>query len=141
MLKAPENHTHAEAKNEQNLKQLIAEANQDAASYRRSAVASRDIAAEARQKIAALDAQYKAKTLSAAEYQRNVVSYKDSDKIISGQLSQIDAKVMAIRSDAQTLHGQERQNMLDDAHQMDEARRTLKQSHESLAATLALAPA
>jgi uncharacterized protein YcfJ len=132
---------YAQARTEGNLRQLIAEANQDAAAYHRSAIASRDIANEARAKIAALDAQYRAKTLSASDYQRNLSSYKDSEKIMSQQLTQIDAKVNAMRVDAQSLPSDSRKAMLDDARQMDDARRALKQSHESLAATLAMAPA
>ena len=132
---------YAQAKTEENLKKWIAEANQDAAAYQKSAVASREVAAEARQKIAALDAQYKAKTITVAEYQRNVASYRESDKIVTSQISQLDTKITAFRNDAQSIQGPDRQALLEDTRQMDESRRALRQSHEALAAAIAMAPA
>jgi hypothetical protein len=131
---------YAQARTETNLKRLIAEANQDADAYHRSAVASRDIAREARIKIAALDAQYRAKTITAEQYRQSALSYKSSADIMQSQLTSSQEKILAMRADAASQPGGSRSELLNDAHQVELARRALKESSDSLAATLAMVP-
>jgi hypothetical protein len=131
---------YLQAKTEENLKQLIAAANGDADAYHRSAVASRDIAAEARTKIAALDQQYRAKQITAEQYKQSAQTYKTSSDIMQSQLTTSTEKVTAMRTDAQGQTGEDRNDLLNDARQVEIARRTLKESSDSLAATLAMVP-
>jgi len=131
---------YAQAQTEDNLKQLIAAANQDADAYHRSAVASRDIAREARIKIAALDAQYRAKTITAEQYRQSAQTYKASADIMQDQLTSSTDKINAMRSDATNQRGTDRSELLNDAHSVELARRALKESSDSLAATLAMVP-
>ena len=131
---------YTQARTEDNLKRLIAESNQDADAFHRSAVASRDIAAEARTKIAALDEQYKAKTITADQYKQGASSYRASADIITTQLASTTQKMATMRADAATQSGSDQSTLLDDARQIEEARRALKESSESLAATLAMVP-
>lgn len=131
---------YAQARTEDNLKKLIAEANQDAGAYHRSADASRDIAAEARTRIAALDAQYRAKTITAEQYKQSVATYRESSDIIKTQLASTNEKMAAMRADAAAQDSADKASLLNDANQVEEARRALKQSSDSLAATLAMVP-
>jgi hypothetical protein len=131
---------YAQARTETNLRQLIASANQDADAYHRSAVASRNIATEARTKIAALDAQYRAKTITAEQYRQSMQTYKASSDIMQSQLASSTDKINAMRADASHQTGSDRSNLLNDAHQVELARRALKESSDSLAATLAMVP-
>lgn len=130
---------YLQAKTEENLKQLIAAANGDADAYHRSATASRDIAAEAHTKITALDRQYKAKQITAEQYKQAAQSYKSSADIMQSQVASSSDKVTAMRTDAQSQTGENRQELLNDARQVEAARRSLKSSN-SLAASLALVP-
>jgi outer membrane lipoprotein SlyB len=131
---------YAQANTETNLKQLIAEANGDAVAYSRSAQASREIAAEARRKIAALDAQYRAKTITAEQYKQSTQSYRESSTIMNAQLASTAQKMAEMRADAQAQSGTDRSSLLNDAAQVDAARRALKESSDSLAATLSMVP-
>jgi hypothetical protein len=131
---------YAQARTEDNLKKLIAEANLDADAYHRSAVASQNIANEARLKIAALDAQYRAKTISAEQYKQSAMTYKSSADIMQSQLTGTTDKINAMRADAANQTGSDRENLLNDAQAVELARRTLKESSDSLAATLAMVP-
>jgi hypothetical protein len=131
---------YLQAKTEENLKQLIAAAHGDADAYHRSAVASRDIAAEAHTKIAALDKQYRAKQISAEQYKQAAQSYKTSSDIMQTQIASSTDKVNAMRTDAKGQTGEDRSDLLNDAHQVEVARRALKESSDSLAATLAMVP-
>ncbi len=131
---------YLQARTEANLKQLIAAAHGDADAYHRSATASRDIAAEARVKIAALDKQYKAKQITAEQYKQSAQSYKTSSDIMQSQLTSSTEKLTAMRTDAQGQTGEDRGELLNDARQVELARRTLKESSDSLAATLAMVP-
>ena len=131
---------YAQARTEDNLRQLIAEANQDADAYHRSAVASRDIAKEARIKIAALDAQYRAKTITAEQYKQAAMTYRSSEDIMQSQLNNSTDKITAMRADAAHQRGADRSELLNDAHSVELARRALKESSDSLAATLAMVP-
>jgi hypothetical protein len=131
---------YLQARTEDTLKQLIAAAHQDADSYHRSATASRDIAAEARVKVAALDKQYRAKQITAEQYRQSAQSYKASSDIMQSQVASSAEKVTAMRSDAQSQTGEDRTELLNDAHQVELARRALKESSDSLAATLAMVP-
>lgn len=131
---------YAQARTEDNLKQLIASANTDADAYHRSAVASRSIAAEARQKIAYLDSQYRARTITADQYKAQMASYRSSSEIMQSQLSSSEQRVAAMRADAANQSGPDRAALINDARQVEEARRALQQSSDSLAATLAQVP-
>jgi hypothetical protein len=131
---------YLQAKTEQNLKQLIAAANGDADAYHRSATASRDIAAEARTKIAVLDSQYRAKQITAEQYRQSAQSYKTSADIMQTQLTSSTVKVNEMRTDAQSQTGEDRTELLNDARQVEAARRALKESSDSLASTLAMVP-
>jgi hypothetical protein len=131
---------YAQARTEDNFKKLIAEANQDADAYHRSAMASRDIAKEARIKIAALDAQYRARTISAEQYRQSALTYKSSSDIMQAQLTSSADKIKEMRSDATNQSGDDRGQLLNDARQVELARRALKESSDSLAATLAMVP-
>jgi hypothetical protein len=131
---------YLQAKTEENLKQLIAAAHGDADAYHRSAVASRDVAAEARTKITALDRQYRAKQITAEQYKQAAQSYKNSSDIMQTQIASSTDKAKAMRTDAQGQTGEDRSDLLNDAHQVDAARRALKESSDSLAATLAMVP-
>jgi hypothetical protein len=131
---------YAQARTEDNLKKLIGEANQDADAYHRSASASRDIAKEARVKIAALDAQYRAKTITAEQYRQSSMTYKSSADIMQAQLTSSTAKITAMRADAARQKTSDRNELLNDARQVELARRALKESSDSLAATLAMVP-
>jgi hypothetical protein len=131
---------YAQSRTEDNFKKLIAEANQDADAYHRSAMASRDIAKEARIKIAALDAQYRARTISAEQYRQSALTYKSSSDIMQAQLTSSADKIKEMRSDATNQSGDDRGQLLNDARQVELARRALKESSDSLAATLAMVP-
>lgn len=131
---------YAQARTEDNLKQLIAAANQDADAYHRSAMASRDIAKEARIKIAALDAQYRARQITAEQYKQAAMTYKSSQDIMQEQLNSSSDKITAMRADAAHQSAGDRNELLNDAHSVELARRALKESSDSLAATLAMVP-
>jgi hypothetical protein len=131
---------YAQSKTEQNLRQLIAEATQDASAYHRSAAASRDIAAEAHTRIAALDAQYRAKKITAEQYKQAASTYKSSADIMQAQVSSSSQKITEMRTDATSQTGEDRSQLLNDARQVELARRALKESSDSLAASLAMVP-
>jgi outer membrane lipoprotein SlyB len=88
------------ASTEANLKKAIFEANADAESYQQSAVASQQIAADARMQIASLDRQYRAKSITAEQYRNSMISYNDSAEIIRKQIGQMDPEIESLRTDA-----------------------------------------
>ena len=132
---------YAASKTDSNLQAMLAEANADAAAYRRSAEDSRQIADEARAKIALLDGQFNAKSITADQYRQATASYRGSDKIITDQLTQIQPKLAALQADADTQFGDTRSKLRDDARTIEDARDALARAHKVLVDALARVPA
>jgi chromosome segregation ATPase len=131
----------AQAHTEENLKKAIAEANQDALAYQRSATASEQIAADAQSKIALLDQQYKQKTISAAQYQRSLQSYRESADIMRKQLTQMDQETASLRADATTVSPADAKIMIASAHDIEAARTQERQNLKALEDVLSAVPA
>ncbi|TDH62160.1 hypothetical protein E2C06_13385 [Dankookia rubra] len=131
----------AQARTEANLRKAITEADLDAAAYNRSAVASEQIEAEARTRIAALDAQYRQKTITAGQYRQNIASYRESSDIMKKQLAQMGQTADSLRSDAITVPPADGEMMARSASQIDQARQREQRSYEELEALLASVPA
>jgi hypothetical protein len=129
------------ARTEENLTKSIAEANQDAVAYQHSASASSQIAADARAKVALLNAQYRQKTITASQYRQSLASYHDSADIMQKQLAQMDKESASLRADAATIASNESQIMIASAHRIDEARQKEQRSYQELEGILASAPA
>ncbi len=135
---------YLQARTEDTLKQLIAAANLDADAYHRSATASRDIAAEARIKTLPRwirnigRRQSPRNNIGDPEAMSYQVQCRISRKVRN--VASSTEKVTAMRTDAQSQTGESRAELLNDAHQVDLARRALKESSDSLAATLAMVP-
>ena len=123
------------------MKNAIAAANQDAAAYQSSSYASAQITADARAKVAQLDAQYGQKTITATQYRESLASYHDSADIMRKQLAQMDKEATLLRSDAGTVPPDQGQIMIGSAQQIDNARVEEQRSYQELETILASAPA
>jgi hypothetical protein len=129
------------AQTEDNLKKAIAEANQDAMAFQRSANASAQIAQDARARATMLQAQYQQKTITAEQYRRSLASYQQSADIMQKQLGQMNQETASLKTDATTLAANDSQTMIAIARQIDEARLREQRSYEDLQAIVASAPA
>ncbi len=131
----------AQAHTEEDLKKAIGEANQDAVAYERSAAASEQITADAKTKLAELNAQYRQKTITAAQYQRSLFSYHESAEIMKKQLGQMDTETTSLRADAATVSSGDAQIMIASAHQIEDAQAKERQSLKALEDVLSAVPA
>lgn len=136
---ARNNYEHAQT--EGNLKKAIGEANDDAAAYQRSADASTQIASDARNQVAMLDAQYQQKSITASQYRQNLASYRESADIMQKQLGQMDKESASLRSDAANVSSSDYHIMIGQADQIDRAKQKEQRSYQELEEVLASGPA
>lgn len=118
------NQSHTEA----NLQALIQQANEDAAAYERSANASSQIASELRDKIASLDAQYAAHSISAAAYQAQIASYRKSADTMRQQVADMQKESATLHADAASSGGYHGTELDSAAGRIDAARRSEESS-------------
>jgi hypothetical protein len=129
------------AKTEENLKGAIAAANEDAAAYQKSADASRQIAADARTSLVALNQQYRNKAITAAQLRQSESSYRDSSATMDRQIDQMKKEVIELRQTASSESSANKLVILQNAQRIEASQKSMEQSRDSLLATLALAPA
>jgi hypothetical protein len=129
-----------QAKNEDNLKQLIAAANDDAIASQRSAEASRQVAADARAKIAALNQQYKSAAITLEQYKRTTSTYQESSKYMAEQEKGMRQEALSLRTDAASQAPQDRRAMLESARELDNSAGKVHAANDNLVKYLASAP-
>jgi uncharacterized membrane protein len=132
---------YAHAQTEDNLQKAIAEANEDAAAYQRSAAASEEIAAEARAQVAELNAKYQQKTITAAQLNANIAGYRQSAEIMRKQIGDMDSGKESLRADARTAAGPNAQIMLAKAREIEAARAKESRSLDQLEQLFSSIPA
>jgi uncharacterized membrane protein len=131
----------AHAQTEQNLQKAIAEANQDAVAYQRSAVLSAQIASDAHAKAAELDAQYQQKQITATQYRQSLAGYRESATIMQKQLGQMEKETALLQADGSAVGGGNGQTMVTSAQQIEQARQDEERSYRELEQILASGPA
>jgi hypothetical protein len=129
-------HAHTEA----DYRHLIATADEDAATYSRSAAASRQIAASARTEAAALDQAYQERRVTAAQYKISLSRYGDDAEMMRAQIKDADQRAIAMRGDASAAGPADQQRLLASAAQITQAREELARSADQISATLAARP-
>ena len=128
------------AHTEAQYRDLIAAADQDAATYNRSAAASRQIAASARTEAVALDQAFREKRMTVAQYDSRLKRYQDDIALMREQIKDADQRAAAMRADAAAA-GPEQQARLDaSATQIVMAREQLARSADQISAVLAARP-
>lgn len=130
----------AQAHSEENLRNAIGAANDDALAYQRSAAASQQIAADARAKTALLAQQVRQKTITIAQYQQSLKSYRESADIMRTQLGQMDKETTSLRADAATVPPSDARIMIDSARQIETAKIQERQNLNNLEDILATVP-
>jgi uncharacterized membrane protein len=109
----------AQAHTEANLNQAIREANNDADAYDRSAAASMQIAAEFHNQLALLNQRYASHSISAAQYQATIASYRNSADTMRKQLTEMAKESAGLRADAGSYRSPD---LARDANRIDQAR-------------------
>jgi outer membrane lipoprotein SlyB len=125
-----------QANTEQTLGDQISVAQQAAQSAQQSAQASAQIAAEARSKVAFLDAQYERGQLTAAGYQQQMASYRNSANQMEQQIGKMNEEAQTLRTNASTAKGADNGQLGSAAQQIarsrDDQQRALAQLRSSL---------
>ena len=86
--------THSEA----DYNKAIDQAQQDAATYRASADSARTIASQCVAAIDQLDAQYRSRQITAAQFRSSVAKYQDDNKILGQQVSGAQETATSLRT-------------------------------------------
>jgi outer membrane lipoprotein SlyB len=132
---------YEQSQTEDNLRKAIGEARADTDAYARSAQASHQIAVDARGRVDALNAQYRTKTITAAEYRSKMASFNDSGAIMHKQIAQMQTEAADLRADAERSQSQDRQDLIASANQIDTSRKNMERNVQSLEAALSEVPA
>lgn len=129
----------AQSHSEGDYRTAIADAQQQAADLHRSADASRQIADRAVQEIAALDAQYRSRQISAADFRSRTEKYRSDNQLIQQQAQDAQTNASSLRSFAGSA-GQYRPQALSSANDMEASRVTFQRSAAAISQALATVP-
>lgn len=118
----------------------IQQAADDAAAYRQSAEASRQIAADATAEAARLSAQYRSRQITAAQYRAGISRFQQDSDIINQQVAQARQASAAMQQDASTAQGANRSALANTAADVEASRSQLERSADALSRALASVP-
>lgn len=118
----------------------IEQATGDAAAYRQSAEASRQIAADATAEAARLSAQYRNRQITAAQYRSGISRFQQDSDIINQQITQARQASAAMQRDASVAQGSNRNALASTAADVEASRSQLERSADTLSRALASVP-
>jgi hypothetical protein len=127
--------SHSEA----DYQKAIGEAQQEANDFRTSAQSARIIADRAVRELAVLDAQYRSKQITGAQYRAQVSKYQQDNRLIQDQAKEADSEVTSLRSFANG-SGQNRGVVLQSAADIDNSRSSLQSYAAAISRALSSVP-
>lgn len=129
----------ARSHSEADYQKAISESQQEANDFRSSAQSSQKIADRAVRELAVLDAQYRSKQITGAQYRAQVSNYQQDNRLIQEEAKHADSEVASWRSFANG-SGQNSGVILQSAADIDSSRSSLQSSAAAISQALSSVP-
>lgn len=134
------NNNQAQARSEGAYNQQIAEAEKTAASYQQAAATSREVAREATAEARQLQAEYEAKTISAAQYRKSLQNYQSDYEVLTSKITGARKSEAALRKAAETNDPGTNAQMSDAANSLATSASTMIEQQQQISAVLDAMP-